>query len=245
MRISIFIILSLIFSISGCELLGLSEPGKQPPTPAEKAVKPKKKTPPKPKVVASKAQKKDYKRPEYKNNTRRNPFQPNPEIIAPVVKAVAEERTKQPLEQFALSELQLVAIISSVTVPKAMFVDPTGFGNVLREGERLGRNGGVISDIRDNEVDIREGGGENGQSRVVTMKLREIALSAGDENDLSEDDREALKKLLDSEEGRKALQRTFDQAALGATSVDKTNTNTNTGSKSDSRFQGISPPRAK
>ena len=241
MRNSIFIILSLTLSFSGCELLGLSDSGTPPTVQPKKVVKPKRKTAD---VVTSKAVKTDYKRPEYPNNSRRNPFQPNPEIIAPVAKAAVEERTKQPLEQFALSELQLVAIISSVTVPKAMFVDPTGFGNVLKEGERIGRNAGVISDIRDNEVDIREGGGENGQSRVVTMKLRDVEINTGNENDLSEDEREALKKLLESEEGRKALQRTFDEATLGATSVDKNKT-TPTESKSDSRFQGIRPPRAK
>lgn len=243
MRISIFIILSLTLSFSGCEMLGLSDPAKPPPTTPKKAVVAKKTVVAK--AVASKASSKDYKRPEYPNNSRRNPFQPNPEIVTPVAKAAIEERTKQPLEQFTLNELQLVAIISSVTVPKAMFVDPSGFGNVLKEGERIGRNAGVISDIRDNEVDVREGGGENGQSRVITIRLRDVDLNSGNENDLSEDEREALKKLLESEEGRKALQRTFDEATLGATSVDK-NKSTTSGSKPvDSRFQGIRPPRAK
>lgn len=241
MKTQYAIILGLILSFSGCEMLGISDTPNKIVQPKKIDAKKKKITP----VVASKAEKKDYKRPEYPNNTRRNPFQPNPEIIQPVTQKVADERTKQPLEQFSLSELQLVAIISSVAVPKAMFVDPSGFGNVLKEGERIGRNGGVVSDIRDNEVDIREGGGENGQSRVVTMKLREAELEANRGDDLSEDERSALKKLLESEEGRKALQRSFDEATLGATSVDKNN-KTNTDKKSvDSRFKGISPPRAK
>lgn len=228
-------------SFSGCELLGLAADLPTAP-PKKQAVIPKKKTVV---PVATKAISKNYKRPEYANNSRRNPFQPNPEIITPVAKAATEERSKQPLEQFALSELQLVAIISSVTVPKAMFVDPSGFGNVLKEGERIGRNAGVISDIRDNEVDIREGGGEDGQSRVVTMKLRDVELNVSNENDLSEDERTALKKLLESEEGRKALQRTFDEATLGATSVDKNKTTPAASKPADSRFQGIRPPRAK
>lgn len=240
------ILIASLFAFSSCDavsdMLGFSSPT-QPavkPTPKKKVKKKISAAP-----VSAKVVKEEYKRPEYPNNTRRNPFQPNPEIILPVNTALTETRPKQPMEQFALSELDLVAIISSVAVPKAMFIDPSGFGHVLKEGERIGRNSGVISDIRDNEVDVREGGADDGQSRVVTMRLREVEMNTSSD-DLSDDEKEALKKLMESEEGRKAVQRSFDDATLGASSVNKKNNNgTGVNNPVDNRFKGIRPPSSK
>ncbi len=203
----------------GCEFLGLDGDVEQPETTQQTAPPPK--TPP-PVVTPPPAEVAEYVRPEYPNMTRRNPFQPDIEVLQPVnVPTEGDERTLEPLEQYSLGELELVAIISEVAVPKAMFIDPEGFGHVLKEGDRIGRNAGVISDVRDNEVEITESAGEEGtQTRLRTIKLRDVDLSVGDGSTLSEEERAALEKLLSTEEGRNAVQRQYRDMALGANAAE-------------------------
>jgi hypothetical protein len=169
---------------------------------------------------------------------RRNPFQPVPDVIAPVGVVVAEEkRPLEPLEQYTLGQLSLIAVISETAVPKAMFIDPDGFGHVIKEGDRIGRAGGVITDIRDNEVDVQETSGEdeNAKSTVRTIRLRDTEIRSDDEGgeDLSEAEREALERLMKTDEGRDALRASLrERAATEQSSGANTNTS-----------QGIAPPR--
>ena len=60
----------------------------------------------------------------------------------------------EPLEQYELAQLTLVAIITGTPVPKAMFLDSTRFGHIAKEGDRIGKDGGRITDIRSNEVEV-------------------------------------------------------------------------------------------
>ncbi len=182
----------------------------------------------------------EYVRPEYPNSSRRNPFQPDPEVISPQARATeGEVRDLEPLEQYALGQLTLVAVISEVAVPIAMFIDPTGFGHFVKEGDRVGRNSGVISDIRDNEVEVLEGGDdEDSQTLQRIVRLRDGELSSG-EGGLSDEEKAALERLLETEEGRKALQRTFQDNAAGANAVEQQEpSNGNV----DPRFRGFAPP---
>ncbi len=144
----------------------------------------------------------DYVRPDYP--VRRNPFQPDVDVLgASEEEASAEEmRPQEPLEQFAISSLNLVTIISETTVPKAMFVDPTGHGHFAKEGDRIGRNNGIIRAIRQNEVEIREG---DERGSVVTVRMRERELRTEDEG-LTEEERAALRRLLGTDEGRELLE---------------------------------------
>ena len=89
----------------GCEMLSLSEPAVQQAAPPP--AKPKKKVEPvKPVEPINKAAAGDYQRPEYPNNTRRNPFQPDLEVVQPAnVQSEGEEQKLEPLERF-LSELE-------------------------------------------------------------------------------------------------------------------------------------------
>lgn len=193
----------------------------------------------------------EYQRPEYPNMSRRNPFQPDIDVVTPAnVQSEGEEEQLGPLQRFALGELELVAIISEVAVPKAMFIDPEGFGHVLKEGDRIGRNAGVLSDIRDNEVEVTETTGEDeGQTRLRTIKLREASLNTGENAALTEEERAAIEKLLQTEEGRKALEARYRDMALGASAVDGKQQPNNqqpqqgTQPPNGNRFQGIAPPR--
>ena len=93
----------------------------------------------------------EYKRPEFPQG-RRDPF-----VFEPPPATVADEQEdyrKGPLEHFEVARLKLIAIVTGTAVPKAMFVDDTGFGHLAKEGDRIGRGGGKITAIRDNEVEI-------------------------------------------------------------------------------------------
>lgn len=175
----------------------------------------------------------EYERPEYPNSVRRNPFLPDLEVVRPQ-KQLAEGtiRPLEPLEQYGLGQLDLVAIISEVAVPKAMFLDPEGFGHVVKEGDRVGENGGTITDIRDNQVEVREiTDEEESQTRLTTIELRTRDLDV-DDDELSDEERDALKRLLQSDEGRKALEGLSSEASSEG------------GSRRtrDERFKGLSPP---
>jgi Tfp pilus assembly protein PilP len=237
-QIALMSVLAGSLSLTGCELLGLSDSPQQPGQPTNQ---PKQTPPPKKKKEAPKEEAKEegeYQRPDYPENLRRNPFQPVPDVIAPVGVAVTvEKRPVEPLEQYSIGQLELVAVISETAVPKAMFIDPDGFGHVIKEGDRIGRSGGIITDIRDNEVDVQETSGEdeNAQSSVRVIRLRdfEIRSDEGDGEELSEAEREALERLMKTDEGRDALRASLRERAATEQS---SNANTNTS-------QGIAPPR--
>ncbi len=236
--------LALAFGCAGCELLGLSDPEPASPPPTAPKVAPK--APPvEPVEQAAPQDERRYQRPEYPENMRRNPFQPDPEAIAPnMITGVSDtvERQRDPLEQFSLDQLQLVAIISEVSVPKAMFIDPEGYGHVAKIGDRIGRQGGVIVDVRDNQVDVRENSGDvedASSSRVRTMRLRDLELRAQEDGGLSDAERAALERLLNTEEGRRALQQSVQDRSLGASAVDGQSPGANVPASEG----GIAPPR--
>lgn len=171
----------------------------------------------------------EYSRPDYP--VRRNPFRPDSDVLSDDddERVDDEVRATDPLEQYALSSLALVTIISETTVPKAMFIDPEGLGHFAKEGDRIGRNSGVIRSIRSNEVEVQEGGIDSGST--VTVALRERELTMDDQDGLTEEEREMLQRLLESDEGREALEDGF-----GADEQDAQQ------GMADERFPGLQPP---
>jgi len=78
-----------------------------------------------------------------------------------------------PLQKFDVDQLKLIGIIWDVKSPKAMILDPTGKGYVVKANERVGRHSGYIAKIRENEIVIVEMfKGSNGVSSYVTKFLR-------------------------------------------------------------------------
>jgi hypothetical protein len=55
-------------------------------------------------------------------------------------------------EKFALEELTLIAIVSGVTQPMAMFRDPGGLGQVLRRGDYLSKSAARVTKILPDRV---------------------------------------------------------------------------------------------
>lgn len=172
----------------------------------------------------------EYSRPDYP--VRRNPFRPDSDVLAVEEEEEVDDdlRPLEPLERHALSSLDLVTIISETTVPRAMFIDPGGLGHFAKEGDRIGRNSGVIRTIRSNEVEVQEGGT---QGTTVTVQLRERELRMDDDEDgLSEAEQEMLRRLLEDDEAREALEEEMTQD--GAASAEEP--------ARDERFPGLMPP---
>ena len=70
-----------------------------------------------------------------------------------------EKRKRKPmtyLETVELSQLQLTAIINSATESWAMVRDSKGLGHVIKKGTYIGTDGGIVHEITDKEVIIRE-----------------------------------------------------------------------------------------
>lgn len=72
---------------------------------------------------------------------------------------VSQKKKKKPktyLETLELSQLDLTAIITSSKGNWAMVRDAKGVGYVIREGTPIGINGGVVYQIKEGEVIVRE-----------------------------------------------------------------------------------------
>jgi type IV pilus assembly protein PilP len=214
-----------LLGTAGCEFLGLDGSGEPAGQSAQKqagnqADQGAAKEQP---ASAEKADEVEYERPEYPDQVRRNPFLPDLDIVRPKKQlAEGDIGPRGPLEEYGLGQLELVAIISEVAVPKAMFLDPDGFGHVVKEGDRIGQNGGTITDIRDNEVEVREvADEEDTQTRLTTIELTNDELQRREDDGLSEQERQAIQKLLESEEGRKAAQDSLEQMAPGAAASER------------------------
>ena len=61
-----------------------------------------------------------------------------------------------PLEQFDLSQLEVVAVVWKTGNARALVQDPSGMSYIVAEGARLGKNEGTIIAIKDNEVRVKE-----------------------------------------------------------------------------------------
>lgn len=87
-----------------------------------------------------------------------------------------KKKPKTYLETLDLSQLQLTAIIVSPNGNFAMVRDSKGLGYVIQKGTAIGTNGGVVEEVKDKEVLIREEyrdfRGEK-KTRDVTKKLYE------------------------------------------------------------------------
>jgi type IV pilus assembly protein PilP len=92
--------------------------------------------------------------PLYDPSGKPDPFQP------PVLESTLEQmlRTKKlmPLEQFEVSEFQLVSIVTGPGGNKAMVQDASGKGYLLTVGSKIGKNQGRVVAIVPRQVLIEE-----------------------------------------------------------------------------------------
>ena len=149
-------------------------PGPADTPPQTKTVRPKRARKPKKQPVQPAADNDTF---AYDASGKPDPFMPL------VIEDDAKKKTARmprvskpltPLQRFALTDLQLVAIISSGDRSAALLQDPTGFGYIVNEGTLVGKNDGVIVKILDNGIIIQEtiynAVGEP-ESRTSTLKI--------------------------------------------------------------------------
>ena len=87
------------------------------------------------------------------SSKRRNPFE---DLTKKQKIGVTEGKARTPLEQYELKDIKLKGIIWNVSSPKALFQPPGGEDfYTLLQGERVGKYG-VIKEIREDEVEIKE-----------------------------------------------------------------------------------------
>jgi type IV pilus assembly protein PilP len=79
-----------------------------------------------------------------------------------------------PLEQFEISDLELVGVITGPRLKKAMVQDPTNKGFLIQIGTPIGKRGGKVIQIADREVIIEESFMDfmgRKSSRKISLKL--------------------------------------------------------------------------
>jgi len=83
-----------------------------------------------------------------------------PRLEEPVVQPKPEDEQQDseitPLEKYPPEDYKLVMIIAGTAVPKAIMIDPDGRRHVVRKDNRLGNRNGVIDDITEFEVIVKE-----------------------------------------------------------------------------------------
>ncbi|MBM4320383.1 MAG: pilus assembly protein PilP [Deltaproteobacteria bacterium] len=90
------------------------------------------------------------------SSTYRDPFRSYLEEFEKRIEGPEGEDTpRSPTEMFAVGEYKVIGIITGTPVPKAMVVDPTGYGHVIRPGDRIGKQGGRVAAIYNNEVVVQ------------------------------------------------------------------------------------------
>jgi type IV pilus assembly protein PilP len=67
-----------------------------------------------------------------------------------------DSASKGPLEQFDLSQLSVNGIVWETKRQRALVLDPSGQGYIIREGDPIGKNDGRVIAIDDNVVVVRE-----------------------------------------------------------------------------------------
>jgi type IV pilus assembly protein PilP len=69
----------------------------------------------------------------------RDPFRAYGEMLAEEAKGQAVSQRKVIFDKFSIEELKLVGIVTRIHPAKAMLVDPTGQGKVVKSGDAVGR----------------------------------------------------------------------------------------------------------
>ena len=86
---------------------------------------------------------------------KRDPFK---SYISVLVKDPDGDQDEQisPTEEYELDQYQLTGLLSGTSQPRALVSDPKGKGHVIKIGTRLGRNGGRVTRISNNTVEVIE-----------------------------------------------------------------------------------------
>ena len=108
----------------------------------------------------------------------KSPLREDAEVKAAILAEQKPLRAPEPLEQFPLDSLELVAILLRVErEPLAMVQDPSGKGYTVRVGNYLGTQEGKIVRIGANEVELVENAPtveDTLATRTTVLRLRDL-----------------------------------------------------------------------
>ncbi len=95
---------------------------------------------------------------EYDPRSRRDPFRPygiffENQVIQTKVGAV---ESTNPILDYDIDQLSVVAILWEVENPRALIRDPLGKTHIVRGGDKLGNLGGKVAAIREGEIVVIE-----------------------------------------------------------------------------------------
>jgi len=143
--------------LSGALALSLAGCGEDaPPPPPPPAAKPAQAEAPKPKPVETAAVASTYVY-SYNPVGKRDPFRsPLEDIVDRAPVAGSGPACSEPLCQWDIDQLKLVAVVTGDANPMAMVEDPIGRGHVVRRNTRMGRQGGKVTQILRDEVTVTE-----------------------------------------------------------------------------------------
>ncbi len=141
------ILIALLFWVGGC--------GGSPPTPLPQKSKPSLPAKKETVKVAEKKEEEKKEEPEYTYNPagKPDPFKPFLQLT-PVREVSRAPQT--PLQKYEISQLKLVAIISSPEGNIAMVEDSAGKGYFLKKGTLIGKNDGKVTKILKDKVIVEE-----------------------------------------------------------------------------------------
>lgn len=96
------------------------------------------------------------------SDRNRDPFRSFVSVIGPQAKKIAHAQREVVLPEFSLDELRLVAIVTGGDYPRAMLVDPSGKGWVIKRGDWVGR------------PDVVHIGGANGTDYQINWRVNKV-----------------------------------------------------------------------
>lgn len=130
----------------------------------------------------------------------RDPFRNFAKVFINEARGEVRSQREVVLEQYAIDELRLVALIQRIDPPRAMLVDPSGVGHVVQRGQFIGRasvvqpTGGVgaayevnwrVDRIRDGDLVLVRDDPSNpdvpSATRVVPLRTEDVSASAKSE----------------------------------------------------------------
>jgi len=88
----------------------------------------------------------------YNPSGRRDPFA----VVLKDARTGEENQSLPPLQQLSLTELNLIGIVWGGFGYSAMMQAPDGKGYTVRQGTRVGPNGGAVSSITENALVVQE-----------------------------------------------------------------------------------------
>ncbi len=109
----------------------------------------------------------------YDPNGRRDPFRSYEWEY--MKRELVSAQQSGPLEQYDLSQLELVGVVWDVGRARALVLDPSGMSYVVAAGARMGKNAGLVTRIDDNLVVVRERYVDlygNESTKDVEMRIR-------------------------------------------------------------------------